>query len=90
MSSYRGKIDANHVAYTGQNIIHFGILCQEEKGSVGGEGGRNEKSKKEKLICVGILMAQRQEGPFRLELDWLRAINKRETNATQRYNPSHI
>jgi hypothetical protein len=35
-------------------------------------------------------MAQRRAGPFKLELDWLQAINQKENNAAARYDPNYI
>lgn len=42
------------------------------------------------IASVGILMAQRTAGPFRLEIDWIQAVNMRERKAAARYDPNHV
>lgn len=31
----------------------------------------------ERIAALGLLMAQRRSGPFRLEIDWIRAVTER-------------
>ena len=40
----------------------------------------------QRIIGVGILMAQRKDGPFHLEIEYINAINHKFEKKSQRYN----
>lgn len=66
--------------------IPFGALMSSYRGKIDENHGLYFG---QEVLSVGILMAQRQAGPFRLELDWLKAINRKDEIARSRYDPAY-
>jgi len=40
----------------------------------------------DKIVNIGILMAQRKQGPFRFEIEWIKAVNLENRKKKKRYD----